>query len=117
VRYSITFQDTDNGGVENQFTTQRFDINADWQIGKSLRLEADYNLSLFDADAGNQNFDFLETSLFYNKPDSKWEYKLAATNLLNTKAIVNASFDPIITSVNQNFVLPRYFYFQVRYDI
>jgi hypothetical protein len=29
VRYSITFQDTDNGGVENQFTTQRFDINAD----------------------------------------------------------------------------------------
>lgn len=117
VRYSLSFQDTDNGGIENQFTTQRFDINADWQIGKLLRLEADYNLSLFDADAGNQNFDFLETSLFYKKPDSKWEYKLAATNLLNTEAIVNANFGQITTSVNQNFVLPRYIYFQVRYDI
>ncbi|PRP67444.1 carboxypeptidase regulatory-like domain-containing protein [Nonlabens agnitus] len=117
VSYSISFQDTENGTIENQFTTQRFDINADWQIGKSLRLEADYNLSLFDADAGNQNFDFLEASLFYQKPDSKWEYKVAATNLLNTEAIVNANFGQITTSVNQNFVLPRYFYLQVRYDI
>jgi hypothetical protein len=48
VRYSITFQDTDNGWRgKNQFTTQRFDINADWQIGKSLRLEADYNGKVF----------------------------------------------------------------------
>lgn len=117
VSYSLQFQDTDNGGVENEFTTQRFDINADWQIGKSWRLEADYNLSLFDADAGAQNFDFLETSLFYNKPDSKWEYKLAATNLLNTEARVNANFGQIVTSTSQNFVLPRYVYFQIRYDI
>jgi hypothetical protein len=117
VGYSISFQDTDNGTFQNQFTTQRFDINADWQIGESLRLEADYNLSLFDADAGAQNFDFLEARLSYNKPSSKWEYQVAATNLLNTEAQVNASFGQIITSVNQNFVLPRYVYLQVRYDL
>jgi hypothetical protein len=117
VGYRISFQDTDNGTFQNQFTTQRFDINADWQIGESLRLEADYNLSLFDADAGAQNFDFLEARLSYNKPDSKWEYQVAATNLLNTEAQVNASFGQIITSVNQNFVLPRYVYLQVRYDL
>ncbi len=117
VRYTLSFQDTDNGSFQNQFTTQRFDINADWQIGDALRLEADYNLSLFDADAGNQNFDFLEARLFYQQPDSKWEYQLAATNLLNTEAIVNASFGQIVTSVNQNFVLPRYVYLQVQYQL
>ncbi len=117
IRYSLQFQDTDNGTFENQFTTQRFDINADWQIGDAIRLEADYNLSLFDADAGAQNFDFLEARVFYKQPDSKWEYQLAATNLLNTEAIVNASFGQITTSVNQNFVLPRYIYLQVQYQL
>jgi hypothetical protein len=117
VRYGLSFQDIDNGSFENKFTTQRFDIGADWQIGKSLRLEGDYNLTLFDADAGAQNFAFLDARLFYNQPDSKWEYQLAATNLLNTDAQVNASFGQIVTSVNENFVLPRYVYLQVRYDL
>jgi hypothetical protein len=117
VRYGLSFQDIDNGSFENKFTTQRFDIGADWQIGESLRLEGDYNLTLFDADAGAQNFAFLDARLFYNQPDSKWEYQLAATNLLNTEAQVNANFGQIVTSVNQNFVLPRYVYLQVRYDL
>lgn len=117
VQYSLQLNDFDQGGRENKFTTNTFSIDADWQIGESLQLVAEYDLNLFDANAGNQNFDFLEASLFYNAPDSKWEYKLAATNLLNTEAIVNANFGQIITSTTQNFVLPRYVYLQVKYDL
>jgi len=117
VSYSLQLSDFDQGGTVNKFSTNTFSIDADWQIGKSLQLVAEYDLNLFDADAGNQNFDFLEASLLYNEPDSKWEYKLAATNLLNTQAIVNANFGQFIQSTTESFVLPRYVYLQVKYDL
>ncbi|BAO54492.1 carboxypeptidase regulatory-like domain-containing protein [Nonlabens marinus] len=117
VSYRISFQDTDNGTFQNQFTTQAIGLDANWKIGKAIQLVAEYDLNLFDADQGGQNFDFLEASAFYREPDSKWEYKVAATNLLNTEAIVNANFGQVATSVSQDFVLPRYVYLQVRYDL
>ncbi len=118
VGYTVNFSNFDDGIRENKFTTNVFRIDADWQINDSFQLVAEYDLNLFDGNASNENFDFLEASLFYNKPDSKWEYKLAATNLTNTEAIVNATFGQIITSsVRQDFVLPRYVYLQVKYDL
>ncbi|SCY27119.1 Outer membrane protein beta-barrel family protein [Nonlabens sp. Hel1_33_55] len=119
LNYSLNLQNVDQGLQVTNFTTNTFSIDADWQIGEALQLVAEYDLNLFSGDLTNQNYDFLETSLYYNKPDSKWEYKVAATNLTNTQAIVSASAGGgfIVSSTTQNFVLPRYVYLQVKYDL
>ncbi|KQC32052.1 hypothetical protein AAU57_00975 [Nonlabens sp. YIK11] len=119
LNYSLNLQNVDQGLQVTNFTTNTFSLDADWQIGESLQLVAEYDLNLFSGDLDSQNYDFLEASLYYNKPDSKWEYKLAATNLTNTEAIVSASAGTgiIVSSTRQNFVLPRYVYLQVKYDL
>ncbi|MFB0902944.1 MAG: hypothetical protein QMB11_01055, partial [Nonlabens sp.] len=118
VGYNIAFNNSDNGGQINDATTQTITLNTDWQINKAWFFDVDYDLNLFRASGDvSNNYDFLEAALFYNKPDSKWEYKVAATNLLNTEALNNNSFGQIATSTQFYTVQPRYVYLQVRYDL
>ena len=118
VGYSVAFNNSDNGGLTNNSTRQTITLNSDWQINKSWFFDVEYDLNLFSTSQNvENNYDFLEAALFYNKPDSKWEYKLAATNLLNTEALNNNSFGQIATSTQFYTVQPRYVYLQVRYDL
>ena len=118
VGYNIAFNNSDNGGQINDATTQTITLNTDWQINKAWFFDVDYDLNLFSTSQNvENNYDFLEAALFYNKPDSKWEYKVAATNLLNTEALNNNSFGQIATSTQFYTVQPRYVYLQVRYDL
>jgi len=117
-RYSITLADNQNGEFENNSTTNQFNLSADWQIGKRWFLRADYDYSIFEDSNGNKNnFDFLDATLRYKKPDSKWEYSLIASNILDRDATVRNNFGQIVTSTNSTFVLPRYVYFQVQFDL
>ncbi|WP_405370058.1 carboxypeptidase regulatory-like domain-containing protein [Nonlabens sp. Asnod2-A12] len=118
VRYNIAFNNSDNGGQVNDATTQTITLNADWQINKAWFFDVDYDLNLFDTSANvDNNYDFLEAALYYNKPDSKWEYKLAASNLLNTEALNRNTFGQIATSTSFYTVQPRYVYLQLKYDL
>ena len=118
VGYNIAFNNSDNGGQVNDATTQTITLNADWQINKAWFLDVDYDLNLFDTSANvDNNYDFLEAALYYNKPDSKWEYKLAASNLLNTEALNRNTFGQIATSTSFYTVQPRYVYLQLKYDL
>lgn len=118
VGYNIAFNNSDNGGIINDATTQTITLNADWQITKAWFFDVDYDLNLFSTSANvENNFDFLEAALFYNKPDSKWEYKIAATNLLNTEALNRNTFGQIATSTSFYTVQPRYVYLQLRYEL
>jgi hypothetical protein len=118
VGYNIAFNNSDNGEQVNNATTQTITLNTDWQINKAWFFDVNYDLNLFRASGDvSNNYDFLEAALFYNKPDSKWEYKIAATNLLNTQALNRNSFGQIATSTSFYTVQPRYVYLQVRYDL
>ncbi|MGL2965006.1 carboxypeptidase-like regulatory domain-containing protein [Flavobacterium sp. XGLA_31] len=65
----------------------------------------------------DNEYDFLSTSLVYQKKDSKWEYKISATNLLNTKSLNDNSFDQLIISNSQYYVQPRYLIFTLKYNL
>ncbi|MBS7229882.1 carboxypeptidase-like regulatory domain-containing protein [Flavobacterium psychroterrae] len=65
----------------------------------------------------NNEYDFLSASLIYQKKDSKWEYKIAATNLLNTKYLNDDSFSQFSTRVSQYTVQPRYIMFSMKYNL
>jgi len=65
----------------------------------------------------DNEYDFLSASLIYQKKNSKWEYKLSATNLLNTKYLNDDSFSQFSTRVSQYTVQPRYIMFSMKYNL
>jgi len=65
----------------------------------------------------DNEYDFLSASLIYQKKDSKWEYKIAATNLLNTRYLNDDSFSQFSTRVSQYTVQPRYIIFSLKYNL
>ncbi|MCD0463933.1 carboxypeptidase-like regulatory domain-containing protein [Flavobacterium sp. ENC] len=65
----------------------------------------------------DNEYDFLSASLIYQKKDSKWEYKIAATNLLNTRYLNDENFSQFSTRVSQYTVQPRYIIFSMKYNL
>ncbi len=65
----------------------------------------------------DNEYDFLSASLIYQKKDSKWEYKIAATNLLNTRYLNEDNFSQFSTRVSQYTVQPRYIIFSMKYNL
>jgi len=65
----------------------------------------------------NNEYDFLSASLIYQKKNSKWEYKVAATNLLNTTYLNDDNFSQFSTRVSQYTVQPRYVIFSMKYNL
>ena len=65
----------------------------------------------------DNEYDFLSASLIYQKKNSKWEYKIAATNLLNTIYLNDDNFSQFSTRVSQYTVQPRYIIFSMKYNL
>ncbi|PWB27812.1 carboxypeptidase-like regulatory domain-containing protein [Flavobacterium sp. HTF] len=65
----------------------------------------------------DNEYDFLSASLIYQKKNSKWEYKISATNLLNTRYLNDDSFSQFSTRVSQYTVQPRYIIFSMKYNL
>lgn len=115
--YALGFNNGDNGGVVNNTTSNTIRAGMDWQIGKRWLLKADYDFNKFNANGQSNDFEFFNASMRYQKPESRWQYSLVANNLLNTEVTIQNNFGQIINSNTQTFVLPRYVYFQMRFDI
>ena len=64
-------------------------------------------------------YDFLTASLSYQKKDSPLEFKLSATNLLNTKSLNDNSFNALGGSTNFSsyYVQPRYIILSLKYNL
>jgi len=65
----------------------------------------------------DNEYDFLSASLIYQKKNSKWEYKISATNLLNTRYLNDDNFTQFSTRVSQYTVQPRYIIFSTKYNL
>lgn len=66
----------------------------------------------------DQEYDFLSASLTYQKTKaSHMEYKVSATNILNTTSINDDSFSQFSTRNSQYTVQPRYIIFSLKYNL
>ncbi|MGG7034098.1 MAG: carboxypeptidase regulatory-like domain-containing protein [Flavobacterium sp.] len=110
---------TVNNYNHNTFFTKQPFLKLDYYFLKSFSFVSDYNFYHYynSVKTINNQYDFLNASLIYQKKDSKWEYKLAATNLLNTKTLNSDSFSQFSTSVSQYTVQPRYVIFSLKYNL
>jgi hypothetical protein len=108
-----------NENPNTVFTTHSPSITLDYRIIEGLALTSTYTYNDFRSRDGNVNntFDLLTASINYRKKDSKLEYRISGTNLLNTKSINSDSFNVVSFNSSQFFVQPRYLIFSLKYNL
>ena len=114
-RYSI--QDNNLGANTTKFFTKSPTIEVDALFLKSFTFRTDYSYNDFSDEQNSINtYEFWNASLSYRKDeDSKFEYELKATNLLNTRSQNQSNASNISVSATEYFIQPRYLTFRVRY--
>lgn len=119
VGYQYSVNNYDNVNAETTFFTHKPFANVEWLLFDAFRLKSNYDwYNYFDEDNTIENkYSFLDASISYQKKDTKWEYILEASNLLNTTSINRDSFNQAlnITTTSEYFVQPRYLILKVKY--
>ena len=113
--YSIRRNDYQGNTFFTESPTARLDyyfLNA-----FSFVTEYEYNSYYNNSRTVNNKFDFLSASLIYQKKNAKMEYKLAATNLLNTTSLNDDSFSQFSTRTSQYVVQPRFIMLSMKYNL
>jgi hypothetical protein len=114
--YSLTVNDYNN----TKFYTDKPFVKLDYYFLKSFSIVSEYEFyHYYNGDKTvNNEYDFLSASLIYQKTkESKMEYKIAATNLLNTTSLNDDSFSQFSTRTSQYIVQPRYIIFSLKYNL
>ena len=62
-------------------------------------------------------YSFLKSNLTYQKKNSKWEFGLKGTNLLNTKSLNKDSTSDLYIATTAYFVQPRYIMATMKYEL
>lgn len=119
VSYRHTIQDNDQGSTRSKFYTNAPSINFDALIWKVLTFKTEYTYNNFSDEYKTLNsYQFWDASLAYRKDqDSKWEFELKASNLLDTRSQTNSNTSSISTSVTDYYIQPRFLTARVIYSL
>ncbi len=119
VGYNYTTNNYDNGGITSTFYTDRPFVKVDAAFLKGFIFTADYSYYHYKAkdDTVDNEYAFLNANLSYQKKDSKWEYSIKVTNLLNNEDLNRDSFNELFNTTSQYFVQPRYVMLILKYDL
>lgn len=116
--YNLRVNDNDLGGRTTKYYTHSPFANFDAYFLKGFTFRADYTFNDYRNETESINkYSFLNASLEYQKKDSKWEYRLGVTNLLDTKSLNQDSNNTLFTSTNEYFIQPRYMVLSVKYNL
>ncbi|MFI2744052.1 outer membrane beta-barrel protein [Zhouia sp. PK063] len=117
--YNYSVNDYNNNSNDSKYYTTSPFANLEMIFLKDFRLTAEYNYYHYtnDANTVDNKYDFLDSELTYQKTDSKWEYSIQVTNLLNTKQLNQDSFNELYTSTSAYYIQPRYIMFKVKYNL
>ena len=114
--YSYTINDYPT----DTFFTDKPTVKLDYFFMKSFSFVTEYEFyHYYNSDKSVENeYDFLSASLIFQKTkDSKWEYKISATNLLNTTSLNDDNFSQFSTRTSQYTVQPRYVMLSLKYNL
>uniref|UniRef100_UPI00404A111F carboxypeptidase regulatory-like domain-containing protein n=1 Tax=Flavobacterium sp. TaxID=239 RepID=UPI00404A111F len=118
---SLGYTYTVNDNFTDTFYTDSPTIGLEYYFLNAFSLVSDYSFyhNRNKAKTIDTEYDFLSASLVYQKKDSKWEYKVSGTNLLETNALNNNSFNQIAgtSSFSSYTVQPRFVILSLKYNL
>jgi hypothetical protein len=116
--YNLTINEYEQGNGRSKFYTQSPFINIDAYFLKGFIFRSDYSYYNYKNEEESLNtYSFFDASLSYQKKDSKWEYKVGITNILNTKSLNQDNTNTLYTSTSEYVIQPRYKMFSIKYDL
>jgi hypothetical protein len=116
----LSYSYTVNQYPNDTFYTDSPSVKLDYFFLKSFSFVSEYEFFHYynNDKTVDQEYDFLSASLTYQKTKaSHMEYKIAATNILNTTSINDDSFSQFSTRNSQYIVQPRYIIFSLKYNL
>lgn len=113
--YRINFSEQ----ASTRFTTQTPSVKLNYYFLNGLNINWDYSFNRFKNESTGvaNNFKIMTASLNYIKKDSKFEYRIQANNLLNTRSRLNNTFSVNGFNANENIILPRFVTFILKYNL
>lgn len=113
--YRVNFSEQ----AANKFTTQTPTVKLNYYFLNGLNVNWDYAFNRFknETNGVSNDFEIMTASLNYIKKDAKFEYRIQANNLLNTRSRLNNSFSVNGFNANENIILPRFVTFIVKYNL
>ncbi|WP_159021794.1 carboxypeptidase-like regulatory domain-containing protein [Formosa sp. L2A11] len=119
IGYNYSIQDNDQGDTRTKYYTASPSAEFNALIWKVLTFKTDYTYNNFsDEDGSINSYEFWNASLAYRKnADSKWEFELKATNLLDTESQSQSSTSDISVSATDYFIQPRYVTLRAVYSL
>jgi hypothetical protein len=116
----LGYSRTINDYIGTKFFTDRPSARLDYFFLDSFSFVSEYEYYHYTNNnkTVNNEYDFLSASLIYQKKkESKLEYKVSVTNLLNTNILNDDSFTQFSTRTSQYTVQPRYIIFSLKYNL
>ncbi|MEO0038676.1 MAG: hypothetical protein RIQ59_1887 [Bacteroidota bacterium] len=115
----LGYSTTINEYNHTKYYTNTPSITLDYYFldGFAFVTDFQYNHYYNNENTIDNHYQFLNASLNYQKKDSKLEYKLSATNLLNTTSLNDNNFNQFTISSSQYIVQPRYLIFSLKYNL
>ena len=116
-RYTVNRYNT--GDIETTFFTDRPFAKLDIAFFNGFILLADYDYYFYRdrAQTIENKYGFLNASLSYQKPESKWEFSIHGTNLTNNQDLNQDTFNDLFFRTTEYAVQPRYILFKIKYDL
>ena len=119
VGYNLTLNRYDQQNGVNTFTTHSPYFNVDMAFLKNFIFNSRYTYNNYSNEERTiNNYSFWDAELSYQKKDSKWEYKIGITNILDTKSLnQDDTVENVYNSTSSYVIQPRYAVFSVKYDL
>ena len=117
IKYSVS--ETNIGSLETKYFTESPFVELDVLILKSFTFRTNYSTTKFkDQNTVLNNYKFFDASLSYRTDkESKWEFEIKATNLLDTKSQSQSSVSNISVSTSEYFIQPRFITLRLIYTL
>lgn len=118
---SLSYNYSINDNFSDIIYTDSPTISLEYGLDNGFSFTSEYNYfhNKNKSETINTEYDFLSMNIMYRKKDSKWEWKLSGTNLLNTTALETNSFNQLggTSTFSSYRVQPRFIILNLRYNI
>ncbi len=118
IGYNLSINKYDQGGIINTFTTHSPFVKFDTFITDELVFTTKYTYNNYkNQERVLNDYSFLDADITYQKTKSNWEYKIKATNILNTETLNQDNTNAIFNSTSVYIIQPRYVTFSMKYNL
>jgi hypothetical protein len=109
LRYRYSLINNNQGNRETQFVVKSPSVEFDAYILEKITLLSEYSYTQQDFGDDKQSFQSWDMSITYRKDkDSKWEFQIKATNILNIDKQVRNSANNLSVFNSLTFIQPRF---------